>query len=85
MKIIFKYRVRPMPHIHMPQGAKLLSVQVQRGEPMLWALIDESEPIVNRKIRSYGTGHTTPDDPGQFVGTFQMDDGLVFHVFDEGE
>jgi hypothetical protein len=31
----------------------------------------------------YGTGHDMPDDPGQYVGTFQMHGGaLVFHLFE---
>jgi len=33
----------------------------------------------------YGTDNPIPDEPGSFIGTFQMPGGaLVFHVFDLG-
>ena len=36
--------------IQMPQGAKPLSVQLQNGAPVLWALCDEGSPTVSRRI-----------------------------------
>lgn len=71
--------------IPMPTGAKILSVQVQRGQPCVWVLCNPEAKPATRKLRVYGTGHELPDNPGTFVGTFQLEDGqLVFHVFDEG-
>ena len=68
----------------IPEGAKLLTVQIQHGMPQLWALVDENAPIIHRTIAIYGTGNPLPDgDPGQYVGTYQIRGGaLVFHVFD---
>jgi hypothetical protein len=69
----------------IPEGAKLLTVQVQGDMPQLWALVDEKAPIVHRNFATYGTGNPMPDgDPGQYAGTYQMRGGsLVFHVFEK--
>ena len=71
----------------MPQGARILSAQVQHGRVQLWALVDTEAPVVQRNVVPYGTGHPLPHgDPGKFVGTVQLDDGaLVLHLFDQGE
>jgi hypothetical protein len=83
MKTIWKWTLRPETTINMPHGAKLLAVQEQRGEAQLWALVDPGAKTYPRTFRVYGTGHDLPDDPGQYVGTFQMNGGaLVFHVFE---
>jgi hypothetical protein len=67
----------------LPKGARVLTVQVQGGMPQLWALVDPAAPIVHRTFDTYGTGHGMPDQPGEYVGTYQMEDGaLVFHVFE---
>jgi hypothetical protein len=67
----------------MPHGAKLLAVQEQRGEAQLWALVDPGAKTYPRSFRVYGTGHDMPDDPGQYVGTFQICGcAMVFHVFE---
>lgn len=72
-------------NIHMPIGAKILSVQMQRGEPQLWALVDDQvqarEP---RTISVYGTGHEIEDNPGTFLGSIQDHSGnMVLHVFEK--
>ncbi len=74
--------------LKMPKGAKLLSVQTQRGEPQLWALVDPAAPMVERRLATVGTGHDMGRkvDDAEFVGTFQLHCGtLVFHLFDFGE
>ncbi len=70
--------------IPVPQGAKFLAVQVQAGEPCLWAMVNPDAPKVPVEIRIHGTGHALPDDSTHYdyIGTFQLDSGaLVFHVF----
>jgi hypothetical protein len=84
MLSVFKFPVGVGDSVLMPVGAKILSVQVQRGVPCLWALCDPEARLVRRSLKVYGTGHPVPDNPGTFVGTFQLDDRLVFHVFDKG-
>jgi hypothetical protein len=87
---IFKYTLLGVgygtQHIHMPQGSKILTVQMQHGRPRIWALVCEANPIVTRVIKIFGTGHEFVGDPDSYIGTFQEDDGaLVWHVFDGGE
>jgi hypothetical protein len=67
----------------LPEGAKVLSAQVQGGEINLWAEVDSSMPSRKRFFYVYGTGHELPDNPGTFIGTVQLHGGaLVFHVYE---
>lgn len=67
----------------MPRGATVLHAQLQRDEPVMWALVDPSQPQEQRAFSVYGTGQELPDDPGEYIATFQMHGGaLVFHVFE---
>lgn len=82
---IFKYTIEPDAYIEMPNGARILSVQVQNGVPVLWALVDPDAPLKRRDIRVYGTGHSIrlEVEDLEYLGTFQMHDGaLVFHAFE---
>lgn len=82
----FPLQITDLQDIPMPGGASLLSVQIQRSEPMLWALVTADAPNVLRRLRIVGTGHPCDDvSAGQYVATFQSLSGLlVFHVFDLG-
>mgnify|MGYP001580904418 CR=1 FL=1 len=78
--------------IHMPKGAEILTIQVQRSKPQLWVLIncndqmEASRAMVKRKICIEGTGHKIASYPGAYINTFQISNGdLVYHVFDGGE
>lgn len=71
--------------IDMPEGARILTVQIQRQQPCLWVLCDPSKPIETRVFRLAGTGHALGWPLGllAYVGTFQVAGGsLVFHVFE---
>ncbi len=87
MKTIYKYALstEDTQLIDMPRHAQVLTVQTQRGEPQLWALVDPHAELETRKFYTYGTGH--PIDAGNLmdhVGTYQLRDGqFVFHVFAE--
>ena len=68
--------------IEIPHGAKILDVQIQNDQPQLWALVDESAYKDRIKIGIYGTGAPIPDEPGEYISTFQVYNGaLVFHAF----
>jgi hypothetical protein len=68
--------------IPMPDGAKVLCVQVQRGIPVMWARVDVPAPMEARRFRLIGTGNPA-DETGRYVGTFQTHGGaLVFHLFE---
>lgn len=87
MRTIYKYRIVPddAHTLRLPIGAEFLSIQEQHGSPQAWFLIDPDEKVsVKRFFRVYGTGHDMPDDPGKYLGTFQLHGGsLVFHLFEE--
>lgn len=67
----------------MPEGAKMLDVQMQGDTCCLWAMCDQNAPMRVREVAIYGTGNPMPNDPGEYVATFQMHGGaLVFHAFE---
>ena len=84
MTTIWKYVLQPGRNlVEMPSGSKLLTVQMQAGDPTLWALVVPGGPMVTRIIDIYGTGHPLPANPGYYLATVQMHGGsLVWHVFD---
>jgi len=70
--------------LRLPQDAEILCIRIKDGRPQLWALVDYDKPIVIRKFFTYYSGFPMPDgDFGQYVGTYQLDNGLVFHVFEK--
>jgi len=84
VKAIFKYAllVTDRQEIEMPVGAKILTCQVQREKPCVWALVDPSAPQEFRTFSTYGTGHPIYQEPGEYVGTYQLESGgFVGHVF----
>lgn len=89
MKRIYKYHVRidDVQTIDLPQGAQVLSVQVQDGIPYIWACVNPSAKSEPRQFRLYGTGHPIEEDCLlKFIGTFQIFGGrLVYHLFEEVE
>ena len=86
---IWKYRldVADEQIITMPRFAKILTAELQQGEPSIWVHVDPDERLVPHSILMVGTGHQREDLVGvDYVGTVQMHGGsLVFHVFDGGE
>lgn len=87
MKSIWKYPLlaADIQTVSMPEDAQILSVQCQRGQPCLWALVDASTPPKDRVLHTLGTGHNIGADAEslRFIDTFQMAEGdLVFHIFE---
>lgn len=89
MKTIWKF-VLPIADecaLDMPPGAQILTCQEQSGMPVIWAVVDSSAPMTERRrFRIFGTGQAFdlnwPNDSA-YVGTFQVMEGaLVFHVFE---
>lgn len=83
MKRVFKYPLVVTDHqfIEVPIDSKMLKVGLQGGSPVLWALVDDEAPTINCRITTRGTGHPVPDAVGPYIDTYQLDNGLVFHVF----
>jgi hypothetical protein len=78
----FRVPVADATTLEMPKGAEVLTVQLQRGEPTLWAACDPEVATETRHFRWVGTGHPF-DGPALYVGTVQFSGGsLVFHLFE---
>ena len=87
LKTIYKYplTITDRQDVEMPTGSRLLSVGEQEGQLILWVAVDTNKPTISRCIVIVGTGNPAKnivDSP--FIGTVQMSNGLVWHVFDEG-
>ena len=86
MTRIFKYPLLVIdePEVIMPEGAKILCVQTQYDQPVLWALVDDAKPLKSKVFRIVGTGRAIDFETEGYVGTFQvLEGGLVFHVFEK--
>lgn len=86
MKRIYKY---PVPlnddsAIDMPEGAQVLTVQMQHEQVWIWALVDPDAPMVTRRFHIVGTGHPIEHpDTLTYIGTFQVSGGmLASHLFE---
>jgi hypothetical protein len=84
MAKVFKYKLEPTneQQILIPEGGKILHIDVQRGMPCIWAMVDpdmHSEPVT---IYTYGTGHEIDEKGLLYIGSYQLLGGdIVFHVF----
>jgi hypothetical protein len=85
MITIFKYQflIADQVIISMPEGAKVLSVQVQNNTPTIWAMVVTESKPQNRQFRVYGTGNEldTFAINGKHLGTIQQN-GFVWHIFE---
>lgn len=83
---IYKYEleVTDKQTLQLPQLSKILSIQVQDDNIMLWALVNDKCILRqdNRFIECYGTGHEI-DDVSEltFLATIQYSFG-VWHFFE---
>jgi hypothetical protein len=64
----------------LPAEAKVIHVGEQKGLPVVWT--KDIVPLLHTdyNIQIFGTGETPPED-SEHVGSVQMTDGLVWHVF----
>ena len=68
--------------VYMPVNAKILSCQMQQGSAVVWAEVNDSQPMISRNFVCYGTGFDLPDRPRKHIATLQ-DGGFVWHIFEE--
>jgi hypothetical protein len=71
--------------IPMPCGAVILSVGLQEGRPMLWALVNPEAPLDKRTVHIVATGSELGDEFGgrSFIGTLIFGTGgIILHVFE---
>lgn len=84
--MIHKYpvQVEDSFEVRMPAGARVIAVQVQDGDPVMWAVLDENAFDFTRTFRVVGTGQSFDDcHLCKHVGTFQLEGGaFVGHLFE---
>jgi hypothetical protein len=80
---IWKYElpVQDKVVVPMPQGAKVITAQPQRGAVTIWAEVDPEARRVARTFRIIGTGHPVDDGGLRYIGTVQAGI-LVWHVYE---
>jgi hypothetical protein len=85
MKTVYKYRL-PLDEaftIDLPRAAQLLSIQVQDGDAVLYALVDTEFESVSVEFRQVLTGQALPDVALNYIGSYRFRlDGLVYHIFE---
>jgi len=86
MKKIFKYRIEVKDEqvISIPKNSRILSVEEQFGQIVIYAVINTTEERTeNYSIIIHGTGHPANDiDDCNFLDTVKLENGaLMFHVF----
>lgn len=79
---IFKYNIGRVA-VDMPKGAKILSLQMQNGKPIIWAIVDPLAEIEKKIFIHCTTGPTSDQPYEKYIGTYQEDSGLVYHIFEE--
>ncbi len=84
---IYKYSIPSDDYfqIELPVEAKILTIQIQHGNPQMWVLLDPSKPVVPRYFRRSGTGHliNEPLEDLEYIGTCQGSyDHLILHLFE---
>ena len=61
---------------------KILSIQEQNGIPMMWAIVDSDNEVVEPlEIVAIGTGWELPTGLEDYLGTAQDEYGFVWHYF----
>lgn len=85
MKRIWKYPlwIKGWQQLCISEGAEFLTVQMQNGEPFIWALVDPAAPMRLYEVRMVGAGHPTDEQVGDYLDTIQVGT-FVWHVFVEG-
>lgn len=85
-KKIFKYELDSVTRqtIIMPEGATILSAQVQNGRLCLWASVDPDGGPDHREFVLVGTGDDAPPEPSKHLATIQVSGGsVVLHLFEQ--
>ena len=84
---IWKYTIDKIGEnlIEMPKGSEVLSVGKQDRLPVIWVLVDPSQPFETRNIVNVFTGRELATAQGgllRFLGTIQIEEHEVVHIFE---
>jgi hypothetical protein len=86
VKVIHKYIIDAHAgnpaSVSLPAGAEILSVQAQRSDVVIWALIDDDvTDMLPRKFQVYGTGWAIKERVIKHWATLQCG-SFVWHVLE---
>lgn len=84
MRQIWKYLLSSerCTTIWIPKGFEILSLQTQRDEPTIWALVDPEESQIRIDIMWVMTGEDFKLEHGEYLGTILFQEGFfVVHYF----
>lgn len=84
MRVVYKYAIELVRNqiIELPAKAMILSVQVQGSSLCIWALVETSHSLEQSAILIVGTGHDIGTLAVAHISTVQLNNGLVFHIFE---
>ena len=89
MKTVWKFKVTDTHSIiSIPKDAEILEAKLQGEDICIWAIVNDENEKVNRRVNVIGTGWEVVGDFGKYISTVQIPSSmgeLVFHVFDAGE
>ncbi len=87
MRRVYKYTI-PLGYfsLELPQGARILTVHEQHGEPQIWVLVNPDKSFTEtRNFMIVGTGHPIEknEEVLKYIGTFQLVGGdFIGHLFE---
>jgi hypothetical protein len=79
---IFKYPLNLVTVLQLSDCGRLLTVQEQGPEVVLWAETDPEAPQVKVKVTLAFTG-AEPPEGSVYINTVQLRNGIVVHVYAE--
>lgn len=91
MKTIYKYQIPTARKfdLDLPDDYKILSVQIQNEEPVMWALIDTENRIKKEYFQLILTGSNINNVENlSYIDSFQVSryDGIfIFHLFKDNK
>lgn len=87
MQVIHKYDIKiGYFSLILTKKARILTVQVQRGTPRLWVMLNLKHTPKMRHFRVVGTGYDIKERNFEYLGTFQLTLGsLVYHLLEVKE
>jgi len=84
MRAVYKYELEITGEqvLRIPKGAQLNYFGEQNGKLFVWADVRDTNDLEDRVINIFGTGHPIGDHPYEWMGTVQMSNGLVWHIYE---
>jgi hypothetical protein len=84
MRYVWKYAVQPGRFTEtLPGGAKFLTVHADGDKAEMWFEVDTDAPARMRAFATVPTGFQPVPDRAEYLGTFFVPPGLVFHLYEE--